>query len=96
MNRLILGATAVIFATSAGASGIYNGFAAGNPDLFSDSVAKDDMTAVQPTIGGGVDIYRGFSGNPDLFTSSEGEGIGPYSAHPEIYGGFASGNSDLR
>ncbi len=95
MNRMILGAITVIFSASAGAGGVYNGFASGNPDLFEDGVAKDDMTAVQPAVGGGVDIYGGFSGNPDLFTSPEGGGIGQDSGYPSIYGGFESGNPDL-
>ena len=95
MNRLVLGAIGAIFATSAGAGGVYNGFASGNPDLFEDQVAKDDMTAVQPAIGADVDIYSGFSGNPDLFTSPAGEATGEYSGHPDIYRGFESGNPDL-
>ncbi len=96
MNRIIMGTMAVFFGASAAASGVYNGFASGNPDLFEDGVANDDMTAVQPAIGGSVDIYRGFSGNPDLFTSPEGSETGQYSGNPAIYSGFESGNPDLQ
>ena len=53
------------------------------------------LTAVQPAVGGGVDIYGSCSGNPDLFTSPEGGGIGQDSGYPSIYGGFESGNPDL-
>jgi hypothetical protein len=87
---------AMFFAASAGAGGVYNGFASGNPDLFEDQVAQEDVTAVQPAIGADFDIYSGFSGNPDLFTSPEGGGTGGHSGHPDIYGGFESGNPDLR
>jgi hypothetical protein len=99
MHRFILAVTAFLVATAVSAAdsdGIYNGFSAGNPDLFSDSVSKDEVTALQPGIGGNVDVYRGFEvGNPDLFTSSDSQGE-HYSGAPDVYHGFEIRNSDLR
>ncbi len=99
MNRFILAVTAFLLATAVSAAnsdGIYNGFSAGNPDLFPDSVYNDEVTAMQPGIGGSVDVYRGFEvGNPDLFTSPDNEGE-RYSGPPDVYHGFEIGNSELR
>ena len=99
MRRLMLAVTAFLFATAVGAEdadGIYNGFSAGNPDLFADSVPMDEMAAMQPRIGGGVDIYRGFDGgNPDLFTSPDNRGERD-SGPPDVYHGFEVGNPDLQ
>lgn len=99
MHRFVLAVTAFLVATAVSAAdsdGIYNGFSTGNPDLFSDSVSKDEVTAMQPRIGGNVDVYRGFEvGNPDLFTSPDSQGE-RFSASPDVYHGFEIGNSDLR
>jgi hypothetical protein len=98
MRRLILVVAAFLFTTAVCAEdsdGIYNGFSAGNPDLFADSVVKDEVTAGQPGIGSNTDIYRGFEvGNPDLFSSPDSQGQ-RYSGPADVYHGFEVGNSDL-
>ncbi len=97
MRSLILVVTAFLFATAVGAEdsdGTYNGLSAGNPDLFADSVGKDEVTATQPGIGGSIDSYRGFEvGNPGLFTSPSSQGE-RYTGPTDVYHGFEVGNSE--
>lgn len=84
-----------LFATGAAATDLYQGFAAGNPDLRPEPFNASDITGVQPGVGDSVDRYRGFSdGNPDLFRVKAEDRTYVEHENPDIYRRL-SGNPDL-
>ena len=95
MKTIITAAAAVLFTAGVNADDVYQGLAAGNPDLFDRHQPVDSMSAVQPSVGDGFDRYHGLGdGNADLFKgdgSLERESTG----RPDIYMNV-SGNPDLR
>lgn len=95
MKRLILVATMLFFVSPAGAGEIYGGFSSGNPELFDDDVTTEGTTARAPEIGSSVDVYRGFSWNPDLLASPVRGGSGEPASPADVYHGFERGNPDL-
>jgi hypothetical protein len=93
MNRLTAAIAATLFVTAAGADDIYQGFAAGNPDLRAEANDFIGDTVIQRGVGDSIDRYQGLAdGNDDLFPRFEApvnDAEGPH-----FYGGF-EGNPDL-
>ena len=98
MKTIITTIAATLFAASASvsASGIYNDFGQGNPDLNASHYdGSSQIAASQPGVGSSFDRYRGWAdGNPDLFDDRQGSTTVGHSSTVDVYRGF-SGNQDL-
>jgi hypothetical protein len=96
MKSLTTAIVTALFATGAAATDLYQGFAAGNPDLRAVPFKASDIAGVQPGVGDSVDRYQGFAdGNPDLFrVNATDRGYVEHEA-PDIYRGLSGGNPDL-
>jgi hypothetical protein len=93
MNRLTAAIAAALFVTAAGADDIYQGFAAGNPDLRAEGNDFIGDTVIQRGVGDSIDRYQGWAdGNGDLFKRFDAP-VEDYEA-PHFYEGF-EGNPDL-
>jgi hypothetical protein len=98
MNRLTAAIAlgpfaAVLFVSGVTADDIYQGFAAGNPDLRAESNDYVGSGVIQRGVGDSIDRYQGWAdGNGDLFRRFDA----PVDDHepPNVYEGFR-GNPDL-
>jgi hypothetical protein len=96
MKKIATAIATSLFATSAAAADIYNGFGASNPDLsMGYATATNAVTGVQPSVGNSFDRYHGWAdNNPDLF-KSRGVSRSNHES-PDRYGNFDDGNPDLQ
>ena len=93
IKTLLFATITASFAAVAVADDIYQGFAAGNPDLRSGDFKAAPMAGVQPGVGDSVHRYQGWAtDNPDLMSRFQAEFTD--QDHPQIYSG-QQGNPDL-
>jgi len=87
MTKTITITAAVLFSAAAQAGDSYQQFTAGNPDIRSESVRFQGVTAVQPGVGSDIDRYHGVAdGNADLFSMDLDQTPRDSATQPEIYG----------
>jgi hypothetical protein len=83
--KTIITAAAVLFGANVSSTGICHGLDARNSDLNSAQPHAADVTGVQPSVGGPLEIYDRLSdGKADLF-KGDGTQSRPSTGRSDIY-----------